>query len=112
MNPVKKAKWIAALVSGKYEQGRKTLKMGPADGPRHCCLGVLCDINKVKDFEDLQFPLVKDRKKLGFELSAADKRYLNVNCEDDDYPVFTTLSEYNDTGKSFTWIARYIKRYL
>jgi hypothetical protein len=32
--------WIAALRSGKYEQGRNTLR----DGDSFCCLGVLCDL--------------------------------------------------------------------
>jgi hypothetical protein len=33
-----KTKWIAALRSGDYKQG----KMQLFDGERHCCLGVLC----------------------------------------------------------------------
>lgn len=33
-------KWVAALRSGKYEQGQKTL----VRDNRYCCLGVLCDV--------------------------------------------------------------------
>lgn len=33
-------KWIVALRSGEYKQGRDTLVIGD----RYCCLGVLCDI--------------------------------------------------------------------
>lgn len=40
MNPEIKAKWIEALRSGKYKQGRGRLQR---DGG-FCCLGVLCDI--------------------------------------------------------------------
>ena len=40
MNPEVKAKWVTALRSGKYEQGRDHLKAGDA----FCCLGVLCDL--------------------------------------------------------------------
>lgn len=40
MTPELKAKWIAALRSGEYPQGRKRLKS--SDG--YCCLGVLCAI--------------------------------------------------------------------
>jgi len=40
MNPEVKAKWLAALRSGEYQQGTGTLR---ARG-RYCCLGVLCDI--------------------------------------------------------------------
>jgi hypothetical protein len=35
-----KAKWIAALKSGEYTQGRASLKQSD----RYCCLGVLCDL--------------------------------------------------------------------
>lgn len=35
-----KAKWIAALRSGKYQQTQKTLR----DATGYCCLGVLCDV--------------------------------------------------------------------
>jgi len=35
-----KRQWVAALRSGKYEQGRQRLEK---DG-RFCCLGVLCDL--------------------------------------------------------------------
>lgn len=33
-------KWIEALRSGKYKQGRSRLK----HAGRHCCLGVLCEV--------------------------------------------------------------------
>lgn len=35
-----KAKWVAALRSGKYEQGRQRLR----NGDSYCCLGVLCEV--------------------------------------------------------------------
>lgn len=37
-----KRKWIEALRSGKYQQGRQYLRCGN----KFCCLGVLCDIVK------------------------------------------------------------------
>lgn len=40
MNPEVKAKWVAALRSGEYKQGREQLKYGN----EFCCLGVLCDL--------------------------------------------------------------------
>lgn len=36
-------KWIAALRSGKYKQGRACLQKGD----QFCCLGVLCDILEI-----------------------------------------------------------------
>lgn len=45
MAPELKAKWIAALRSGEYRQGRHALRK--ADGS-YCCLGVLCEVAGVK----------------------------------------------------------------
>ena len=41
MKPKIKARWIAALRSGEYTQGRGQLR----DGDKFCCLGVLCDLH-------------------------------------------------------------------
>lgn len=41
MTPELKAKWIAALRSGEYQQGRGRLR---TDDNRFCCLGVLCAV--------------------------------------------------------------------
>lgn len=37
-------KWIKALLSKKYKQGRNALKYKIKHGTRHCCLGVLCEL--------------------------------------------------------------------
>lgn len=42
MNKQVKKKWVAALRSGKYEQGRSALRCGD----KFCCLGVLCDLHR------------------------------------------------------------------
>lgn len=47
MNPEAKAKWIEALRSGKYKQGRGALR----NGDTFCCLGVLCDISGVAKWD-------------------------------------------------------------
>jgi hypothetical protein len=48
VNKVWKQKWVEALKSGKYKQGKNYLRRGnekSADGPKsHCCLGVLCEV--------------------------------------------------------------------
>ena len=36
-------KWVKALRSGRYKQGKRRLKQDD----RYCCLGVLCNISKV-----------------------------------------------------------------
>lgn len=46
MNPVVKEKWLAALRSGEYKQGRYRLakrRLG-AEEWEYCCLGVLCEL--------------------------------------------------------------------
>lgn len=46
MNKEIKAKWLAALRSGKYRQGHGFLKINGENGAqdRFCCLGVLCEL--------------------------------------------------------------------
>lgn len=41
MNGELKAKWLEALRSGKYKQGRGRLR---DESNQFCCLGVLCDV--------------------------------------------------------------------
>jgi len=46
VTPELKAKWVEALRSGKYKQGKRALRTG-RDKPENdlfCCLGVLCDL--------------------------------------------------------------------
>lgn len=45
MKPELKTKWIRALRSGKYKQGRGRLRTQKSS---MCCLGVLCDITDPK----------------------------------------------------------------
>ena len=46
MNKKIKAKWIAALRSGKYIQGRRRLRIsGYMGADKFCCLGVLCNLH-------------------------------------------------------------------
>ncbi len=49
MDPELKEEWVAALRSGKYEQGIGTLRS--ESGKRFCCLGVLCDILEPEGWE-------------------------------------------------------------
>ena len=45
MNPEAKAKWVAALRSGEYQQGFAYLQQVIESGSsRYCCLGVLCRV--------------------------------------------------------------------
>lgn len=39
-----KQRWIEALRSGKYKQGRSALRYPGPEGDEFCCLGVLCEL--------------------------------------------------------------------
>lgn len=48
-----KARWVAALRSGKYEQGQGRLRDVLPDGQvKFCCLGVLCEISDLGDWRE------------------------------------------------------------
>lgn len=44
MNPEVKTKWLAALRSGQFKQGRGRLARVTPEGEEFCCLGVLCEL--------------------------------------------------------------------
>jgi hypothetical protein len=46
LEPELKDKWIAALRSGDYQQGRYVLKQFKSTNYQYCCLGVLCEITE------------------------------------------------------------------
>lgn len=88
MDAYLKAKWVAALRSGDYKQGKNQL----CDGAAYCCLGVLCEV-------------------AGIVYDATQKYIL-------DYGTLLTGSEQrllatmNDNGCPFTEIADYIEEAL
>lgn len=103
MNPEVKKQWIKALEGGEYLQATGALRL---EG-RFCCLGVLCDISNLGQWEgvDGQWP----------------QSYLEV---DDYLPgqvanwaglggcIELDLAKLNDDGKSFKEIADYIRAVL
>ena len=44
MNKEIATKWVEALRSGKFAQGKNYLKRTTGDNTTHCCLGVLCEL--------------------------------------------------------------------
>lgn len=112
-----KARWVEALRSGSYAQGRHTLR-SPRD--TYCCLGVLCDL-AVRDGEGEWFDLatelqdgphwhVKDGAH-GFSQTGLPRHIMNwagVRPAKQD-----TLIQMNDQeGSSFEEIAQYIEEEL
>lgn len=100
-----KARWVAALRSGDYKQGRLRLRTtSKLAGDKFCCLGVLCDIEQptrwrmfkewANDGSVSQLPL-----ELRQEVGIGPGEQLS-------------LIELNDGGSNFEAIADWIEEYL
>lgn len=84
MDQTVKAKWVAALRSGEYEQGRGRLKTGNA----FCCLGVLCDLY-AKEHTDGQWV---DNSLMGGSFAfKTEGSYLNAYGPPDDVQEWAGL---------------------
>jgi hypothetical protein len=90
-----KARWIKALESGKYKQGRKRLK----HGGRFCCLGVLREIE----------PSIKgvDQDTALDEESGIPMEYQSKLIDLNDGSVFKGIDPH-----SFKEIAKWIRSHL
>ena len=85
-----KAKWIKALRSGKYKQGRGTYYNRQTG--RYCCLGVLAAVDQNRAGKNLG-PVGPSERKTGL-------------------PENTDLINMNDNGRRFTTIANWIEKNL
>lgn len=98
MNKELKNKWIEALRSGKYKQGKGALRTGDIENPHYCCLGVLCAISLEKIKGEVMW----------------EKGFLPSSLE--DYVCFDiqkSLTFKNDNaGWSFSEIADWIEKKL
>lgn len=98
MNEELKRKWVNALFSGEYKQGRGALR-GGENNDEFCCLGVLCDIYDSSFWDGFLYD-VNDCTLPDFILEATN---LKVSNESD-------LINLNDAEKlSFEEIARWIE---
>lgn len=127
INPEIKGKWVAALRSGEYRQGRGSLRKKSIGGDRFCCLGVLCDIYaKEKSEKTAWVPsdVYNDKDfSFGNHGTALPPRSVNTWAgliSDLDWGDILikasrtsgTLYELNDSGSSFKKIADYIEAQL
>lgn len=114
MNSDVKEKWLAALRSGRYTQGREYLKTADALGRvSHCCLGVLSEVMGVPSK-----PRYAEDRTLNFQYPGytpasgyPDPDWAYDACDllnDDMY----ALAEMNDRGDSFEEIADWIEEKL
>ncbi len=103
-------KWVAALRSGKYEQTKGRLRTSSG----FCCLGVLCDIMPVGEwqreseygkYEYVYKPAPDMQSHLDMTLSIDMARLVHPKL----YSEQTGLANMNDNGASFEVIADYIE---
>lgn len=122
MDPEIKARWVAALRSGEYRQGRGALCTPSVDGDLYCCLGILAslhpDIVRKKDGDIFSLNLPGEsvsRTNGGLHLPS-----VGVDAwagTDGNYAVkhegvWTTLYSMNDRGVPFDVIADVIEEQL
>lgn len=114
----RRAAWVAALRSGKYQQGWKRLtRVMPHGEELHCCLGVACKVaielglcvrvedkgdRKTYEFDGCELqPLI--RRFFGLRDGAGGTQAVNLAGEN------LVLAKMNDGGKSFLEIADFIE---
>jgi hypothetical protein len=99
-----KTKWVAALRSGKYKQGKKTLK---SHDDRYCCLGVLCELMGVvwESYQGDTYYYVDGMYCAMPPVEVADKAGLTLD-------EMVTLGHMNDRGETFARIADHIEASL
>lgn len=101
-----KAKWVAALRSGRYEQARQAFREG--DG--FCCLGVLADICEKGEWDERVYVInnnATDEVELDGDLGPygrplfgmdekTEKHLIRLN--DDDGADFCQIADYIETA--------------
>jgi hypothetical protein len=101
-----KTKWVNALRSGKYRQGKGHLCEFNSKGRlRHCCLGVLGNIVGVDNESMNGWSMPSDIAWEGIFTKAFKKDSVgNIS--------FNHLARLNDNKKSFKYIANWIEKNL
>ena len=119
LSPGIKAKWLKALRSDDFTQGKNQLCKPELQS--FCCLGVLaCVKGRLADNEGLGIdfsPDFREDGKFDNNLRLSPKEKLNpgsgfVPPSWVDVKAQKKLAKMNDDGKSFKQIASYIARYL
>ena len=126
MNPEIKAKWVAALRSGEYQQGRANLRNRAEE---FCCLGVLCDLAAKEglgswdaDRRDDAYVWPNQEANLGYDVTlfpVGIKKWAGLGVVDGGLGPqvivngsLQALAIHNDDGRSFAQIADAIEEQL
>jgi len=102
MNTEIKDKWITALRSGQYKQGKHRLR----DNDKFCCLGVLCDVVDKTKWEDTEFGIGY----MGETHVMPENLAKSVNLSHIDCSFLAGLNDYKEY--TFDQIADYIQQNL
>ena len=121
-------KWIRALRSGKYKQGKGYLKQFTSKHePRHCCLGVLCELYNDTMKKNHKKTLYTEERQdnssdtifVRFDLvdgglPTAVRKWADIINPLGDFQVscgeYECLADLNDSGKKFSTIADIIEK--
>lgn len=118
MNEDIKSRWLAALRSGDYKQGKDFLHN--VENDTYCCLGVLCDIYAKGENVECRKPdggveyFFDAHEVLPNEIIEwAGFKEFDVNPSvKTDTGIWESVAELNDNGNSFIEIAGMIERSL
>ncbi len=101
MDPTIKSRWIRALISDEYIQGKGQLR----EGNSFCCLGVLCDIYDKNRWMNDSYVYTEGLQRAFPPNDVQNAAWLSDKAG-------STLASMNDNGASFSTIARYIEENL
>lgn len=81
------AKWILALRSGRYKQGKSALRKSGEGGVRYCCLGVACTISRLGKWVPGSYPNEQGYRISEMEYDQTDlppsvQKWLGLEAED------------------------------
>lgn len=142
MDQAIKERWVTALRSGEYEQGKGYLRLSDGKGKDHyCCLGVLSELAArdgviapatVRSFLGTEQAMTGEVVQMHYgvnpdtgaecettlppvvrDWAGLERLDPYVDAEDDDgFPRRTYLSQMNDNDTSFGEIADYIEEHF
>jgi hypothetical protein len=105
-------KWVAALRSGQYQQGRNMLR---TRDNKYCCLGVLCDISGLGKWVDTPYIAEPGYRVSNWcvedLLSPPVQEYAGIATAGGVLPNKHTLSDMNDDGATFEQLADLIEQH-
>lgn len=102
--------WIAALRSGKYQQGKHALVRTELGVDHFCCLGVLCSLKGFNGDGDGNFLELVEAKEIGITREGHLKESIEALGEEPSGRArLDSLAELNDAGLSFSQIADFIE---